>query len=80
MCQPYIESAIILSDIIGKQSNPLSDKLGGEISISSLALVCLSPYISYMVYVRPDNQYHAHCDVCTHTLTPDIAQKPQIRK
>ena len=47
----------------------IDDKLGGEICLASHALVCLS-----MVYVRPDNQYHAnsHC-VRTLTLTPDIA-------
>ena len=32
----------------------------------------------YMVYVRPDNQYHAHphC-LCTLALKPDIAQRKQ---
>ena len=36
-------------------------------SISSRVLVCLSPY-TYMVYIQPDNQYHAHAH-CVRTLT-----------
>ena len=27
-----------------------------------------------MVYIWPDNQYHAHLH-CVHTLTPDLAQR-----
>ena len=53
-------------EIIGERSETPSDKLGGEIFISSRALVCLSLYI-YGV-VQPDNQYHAHSH-CVHTLT-----------
>ena len=34
---------------IGERSQPPSDKLGGEISISSHALVCLSLYYIYGV-------------------------------
>ena len=50
--------------IIGERSKPPFDKLGGEIFISSRALVCLSLYICGVV--RPDNQYHA---LCSHTHT-----------
>ena len=54
---------------------PPSDKFGGEICIASRELVCLSQYI-YVVYVQPENQYHAHSHcVRTLTLTPDIAQR-----
>ena len=52
--------------LVGEQSEPPSDKLGGEIFIASCMLVCLSLYI-YMVYVRPDNEYHAHSLVCAHS-------------
>ena len=53
-------------DVIGERSDSPSDKLGDEIFISSRVLVCLSLCI---VYVWPDNQYHAHShDVHTHTL------------
>ena len=57
---------------MGEQSKPPSDKLGGEIFISSRTLVCLSLIYGY---VRPDNQYdtHLHC-VRTLTLIPDVAQ------
>ena len=50
-----------------------SNKLGGEIFIS--LRTCMFVTI-YMVYIRPDNQYHAHSHcVRTLTLIPDIAQR-----
>ena len=36
--------------IIGERSEPLSDKLGGEICIATRALVCI-----YIICVRPDD-------------------------
>ena len=44
---------------------PPSDKLGGEIYIA-LAHACMSVTM-YMVYVLPDNQYHATCIVRGHS-------------
>ena len=35
--------------IVGERSEPLSDKLGGEICIATRALVCI-----YIICVRPD--------------------------
>ena len=62
--------------VIGKRSECPSDKLGGEICFALRVLVCVSLIYIYMVFIRLDNQYHAHSHcVSTLTLTPDIVQR-----
>ena len=46
-----LHSVLVL--IIGKRSEPLSDKLGGEICIATRALVCI--YLYNYICVRPDD-------------------------
>ena len=41
---------------IGERSEPLSDKLGGEICIATRALVCIYLYNIYIICVRPDDR------------------------
>ena len=43
---------------VGEQSEPPSDKIGGEMFISSRA--CMFVTIHIYGGVRPDNQYHAN--------------------
>ena len=50
---PHFSYKCLVTSLIGERSKPPSDKLGGEIFISSRMLVCLSLYL-YGV-VRPDN-------------------------
>ena len=60
--------------VIGKRSEPSSDKLGGEIFISSRTLVCLSLYIN-CTYGVTTNTMPTRTSVRTLTLIPDIAQR-----
>ena len=58
----FLMVTIIL--VIGERSEPLSDKLGGEICIATHALVCI--YLLY-ICVRPDNRVRPD-DRTVHTL------------
>ena len=53
-------------NIIGEQGEPPSDKLGGEIFISSYALVCLSIYIYMVSYGLTTNTMPTRI-VCIHS-------------
>ena len=52
--------------LASKASLPQISYIGGEICITSHALVCLSLYV-YVVYVRPDNHTMPTRIVCTHS-------------
>ena len=49
-----MKSYIALSKLIGERSEPLSDKLGGEICIATRALVCI------YIYIHPFSLHFEH--------------------